>query len=151
MDVQRLIRLLESRDVETVLSIQAACSEVAQWTLWDYRRVADGEMAGWVAENAEKIVGFLVARQIASDLEILNLAVLPDARCCGIGTALLEHGLNWGRAFKAEKAILEVRVSNYAALRFYERHQFEVITHRPGYYTAPAEDALVLSAYLSPR
>jgi [ribosomal protein S18]-alanine N-acetyltransferase len=146
-----LIRAFEQRDVDPVLAIQAACPEVAQWTAWDYGRVAEGDMAGWVGEENGEVVGFLVARRIASDIEILNLAVRPPARRRGVGTAILRHGLEWGRSFQAEKALLEVRASNLAALNFYGRHQFEVTARRPRYYMAPIEDALLLTSFLTAR
>lgn len=142
-----MIRLLEFRDIEDVLAIQSLCREVAQWTAWDYHRVAKGEMGGWVAER-KAIIGFLVARRIASDLEILNFAVKPDARRQGIGGALLEEALRWAKSFDAQRAFLEVRVSNLAALRFYELYNFHTTGRRARYYTAPIEDALVLAASL---
>jgi ribosomal-protein-alanine N-acetyltransferase len=142
-----LIRLLEFRDIEDVLAIQSLCREVAQWTAWDYHRVAKGEMGGWVPER-KAIIGFLVARRIASDLEILNFAVKPDARRQGIGGALLEEALRWAKSFDAQRAFLEVRVSNLAALRFYELYNFHTTGRRARYYTAPIEDALVLAASL---
>ena len=145
-----MLRTLELRDIEDVLAIQAASPEIAQWSLWDYDRVARGEMAGWVAESESgDITGFIVARRIANDLEILNFAVRPTARRQGIGAALLGEALRWGAEFSADKAFLEVRASNLAALRFYEQHKFQVTGRRPRYYTAPIEDALVLSAQLS--
>jgi ribosomal-protein-alanine N-acetyltransferase len=144
-----LIRLLEFRDIEDVLVIQSLCPEIAQWTAWDYHRVAKGEMAGWIAESKSAIAGFLVARRIASDLEILNFAVKPDERRQGIGGALLEEALRWAKSFDAQRAFLEVRVSNLAALRFYELYHFIVTGRRPRYYTAPIEDALVLAAKLN--
>ncbi len=158
------IRALESRDVEDILAIQAACPEIAQWTAWDYDRVARGEMAGWVAtenlrvssevaagasvEGGVGVAGFLVARRVSSDLEILNFAVEFDWRSRGIGAALLGEALKWAQTFEATHAILEVRASNLAALRFYTRHKFEVVGRRPRYYTAPVEDALLLTAAL---
>jgi [ribosomal protein S18]-alanine N-acetyltransferase len=159
------IRPLESRDVEAILTIQAACPEIAQWTAWDYDRVARGEMAGWVAtenSNAEaegpgavagdevaEVAGFLVARRLSSELEILNFAVESEWRRCGIGAKLLGAALQWAQAFQATRAILEVRASNLAALRFYASHKFEVVGRRPRYYTAPVEDALLLTAPLT--
>jgi ribosomal protein S18 acetylase RimI-like enzyme len=163
-----MIRPLESRDVEAILTIQAVCPEIAQWTAWDYDRVARGEMAGWVAtensnvgaedaaavagdaatEFAGEVAGFLVARRLSSELEILNFAVESEWRRCGIGAALLGGALQWAQTFQATQAILEVRASNLAALRFYERHKFEVVGRRPRYYTAPVEDALLLTAPL---
>ena len=154
--------------MEAILAIQAACPEIAQWTAWDYDRVARGEMAGWVAtqdsnvgaeiagEDAAELIGkgdvdvagFLVARRLSTELEILNFAVESDWRRCGIGAKLLGAALQWAQTFQATQAILEVRASNLAALRFYERHKFEVVGRRPRYYTAPVEDALLLTAPL---
>jgi [ribosomal protein S18]-alanine N-acetyltransferase len=140
------VRLLAPADVQPVVTIQGACPEIAQWTAWDYDRVARGEMAGWVAEDESGASGFLVARRVAADLEILNFAVRPDSRRGGIGTALLRVTLEWGKSFHAEKALLEVRASNLVALCFYERFGFQVAGRRPRYYTAPVEDALLLTA-----
>lgn len=140
------VRLLIPADVEALVAIQGACPEIAQWTAWDYDRVARGEMAGWVAEEEAKVAGFLVARRVATDLEILNFAVRPDVRRNGLGAALLRAALDWGKSFHAGKAMLEVRASNLAALHFYERFSFQVAGRRPRYYTAPIEDALLLTA-----
>lgn len=142
------IRPLESRDIEAILAIQFACPEIAQWRVSDYARVACGEMAGWVCQGDADIRGFLVARPSGSDIEILNLAVRPDARRLGTGTSLLREALEWGRAQHAERAILEVRASNAPALLFYERFDFQVAGRRPRYYSSPPEDALLLAASL---
>jgi ribosomal-protein-alanine N-acetyltransferase len=143
------IRAMEARDIDAILAIQAASPEIAHWTLWDYNRVARGEMVGWVAEEKEEIIGFLVGRQIVSDVEILNFAVAPDWRHQGVGKALLREAIDWGREIRAQNALLEVRESNLAALRFYERHEFQTTGRRARYYTAPIEDALVLTLRLA--
>jgi ribosomal-protein-alanine N-acetyltransferase len=143
-----LVRALDPRDVEAILAIQSACPEIAQWTMWDYERVARGEMAGWVAEEDSQVKGFLVARRVMSDLEVLNFAVMQGARRRGIGASLLREAIAWSKTFLAEKAILEVRESNVPALRFYERNGFQVSGRRKNYYTAPIEDALLLTASL---
>ncbi len=44
----------------------------------------------------------------------------------------------------ATRATLEVRRSNTAALRLYERLGFHVAAVRPRYYSKPEEDALIL-------
>jgi [ribosomal protein S18]-alanine N-acetyltransferase len=149
------IRPLGSEDVGAVMRIQGLCPEIAQWSVWDYERVARGDMAAWVATSearedaaGKNVAGFLVARRIASDLEVLNFAVQPAARRQGIGAALLKVALDWGRSFRAENALLEVRASNSAAIKFYEKHGFQGAGRRPNYYTAPIEDALLLIATL---
>jgi ribosomal-protein-alanine N-acetyltransferase len=142
------VRPMAVHDVESVLAIQSACPEIAQWSAWDYESVARREMAGWVAEDERGIAGFLVARQLFGEAEILNFAVRADFRRQGTGTALLEQALEWGKTFGAERVILEVRASNLAAIRFYERHGFVVTGKRPRYYAAPIEDALLLNLSL---
>ena len=146
-----LIRTIEYGDVESVLTIQRSSPEVAQWTAEDYNRVANGEVAGWVVAVDTRIVGFLIARHIVSDIEILNFAVAAESRRRGIGALLLQRSLEWGSGFQAENAILEVRASNLVALQFYERHGFKSIARRPRYYVEPADDALVLSKPLPAR
>jgi [ribosomal protein S18]-alanine N-acetyltransferase len=143
-----LIRLLEVRDVDAILAIQSECPEIAQWTAGDYARVARGELVGWIALDDEggRLTGFLVAREVAGDLEILNFAVRSDARRRGTGTELLRKSFAWGKSFGAAGALLEVRAANLAALRFYQHHGFEVVGRRKHYYLAPVDDALVLRA-----
>jgi [ribosomal protein S18]-alanine N-acetyltransferase len=143
------LRSLDQRDVESVLAIQSSCPEIAQWTMWDYSRVAGGEMSGWIAEENNEIAGFLVARRVVTDIEILNLAVRPGSRRRGVGALLLQGALDWGKSLPTEKAMLEVRASNLAALKFYERFGFHASGRRPRYYTAPIEDALLLTASLA--
>jgi len=142
-----LIRKIEDGDIDAILAIQSLCPEIAQWTVWDYARVARGEMTGWVADDGI-VVGFLIARRIVRDIEILNFAVGPDLRKRGIGTALLREVFVWGKTFGAENALLEVRASNLAALHFYEQHGFRTSGRRKQYYSAPTEDALELAATL---
>ena len=132
-----------------MLAIQSGCAEIAQWTMWDYSRVAGGEMSGWVAEESGEVAGFVVARLVVTDIEILNLAVRPESRRRGIGAMLLQGAFDWGRSLPTEKAMLEVRASNLAALKFYERFGFHASGRRRHYYTAPIEDALLLTVSLA--
>jgi ribosomal-protein-alanine acetyltransferase len=141
-------RPIEEADVERILAIQAACPEIAQWTASDYKRVARGEMAGWVVDEEGSVAGFIVARKIADEIEVLNFAVSPGLRQRGLGAKLLQDALEWAKTFAATHAILEVRASNAAALRFYEHHDFETVGKRSRYYNSPIEDALLLRAKL---
>lgn len=95
------------------------------------------------------VVGFLIARRVASDMEILNFAVRPHDRRLGTGAALLGSALNWARSFSAEHAILEVRSANETALRFYEHHKFQIVGRRRNYYNSPNDDALLLTLNLA--
>ena len=143
------LRPMVASDTDAVVQIQIASPEIAQWTARDYAKFPAAGMAAWVAEVEGAIAGFLVARRIAGELEILNLAVRPDARRRGIGYALIQFAFAWGKQLGAKNAYLEVRASNLVALEFYKRHQFQETGRRPRYYSNPVEDALVLTAHIS--
>lgn len=138
------IRRLELSDVDGVLAIQRNCVEIAQWTAADYERAARGEMGGWVAEGEKGITGFLVARLLVQEAEILNFAVRTDVRRRGMGSRLLAQAIDWGKIHRVERVLLEVRASNSAALSFYEHHGFSIVGRRTSYYAKPEEDALLL-------
>ncbi len=154
------IRRLESGDVVSVLAIQVGCPGLAKWSRQDYEAVARGEMPGWVAlrekdsdgpvdATSAAIVGFLVARLVAPEVEILNLGVDLTARRRGAGRALLAEALRWGAGNGAQKAFLEVRASNLAAIEFYESRGFQLAGRRANYYSAPVEDAVLLAAQIA--
>jgi ribosomal-protein-alanine N-acetyltransferase len=54
----------------------------------------------------------------------------------------------WAASAGASAFRLEVRASNLAALGLYRGHGFSTTGVRPGYYSAPDEDALLLEAAL---
>jgi [ribosomal protein S18]-alanine N-acetyltransferase len=143
-----MVRTFDLRDVDAVLAIQQASPELAQWTRRDYERVAKGDMAGWVAQDGDAAMGFIVARKLADEMEILNLAVAPDARRHHLGSELLAAAFGWGRSNQVRKAFLEVRASNFAAIAFYEHQKFKSVGRRQRYYLAPIEDAIILAADL---
>jgi ribosomal-protein-alanine N-acetyltransferase len=90
------------------------------------------------------VVGFCAFWRVLDELHINNLAVLPEKRRQGVASALLARVIAEGVRLGAGRATLEVRRSNEAALRLYERFGFAVAGVRRRYYTNPEEDALVL-------
>lgn len=100
------------------------------------------------SETEGRIVGFIVARQLADEIHINNVAVEPDFRGRGIGRLLMKTALAWGREKHARQAVLEVRAGNGRAHQLYRACGFEVIGRRRRYYKSPAEDALLMAVSL---
>lgn len=98
--------------------------------------------------DTKPVVGFIVARLIADECHINNVAIVPKLRKQGIGASLLETALKWGRRNGAALALLEVRAGNTAAQALYGRCGFKVTGRRRRYYRAPVEDALLMSVSL---
>ncbi|HKS65614.1 MAG TPA: ribosomal protein S18-alanine N-acetyltransferase [Candidatus Acidoferrales bacterium] len=141
------IRKLVRDDIPGVLAIQASCPEMAQWTATDYERIP-GDTKAWVADGDDAIAGFLVVRTLGQETEILNIAVRRDVRRHGVGSMLLSQAIEWSKGLGAGRVLLEVRESNGAALKFYQRNHFRAAGQRRAYYAAPAEDALLLDLRL---
>lgn len=76
--------------------------------------------------------------------QILNLAVRPEARRQGVGSAILSALLDEAKRRELELVSLEVRVSNQAAIDLYQRFGFAIAGTRKRFYRRPAEDALVM-------
>ena len=87
---------------------------------------------------------FLACWVIFDELHINTLAVDPAHRRHGLATTLLRFVMADAARGGAERATLEVRRSNEAALRLYDRLGFIVEGVRRQYYTQPEEDALIL-------
>jgi ribosomal-protein-alanine N-acetyltransferase len=105
---------------------------------------------GLAAWDGEAPAGFILARAIAGEAEILTLAVDPDLRRRGIGRALLAASLALGAHGGASAAFLEVEVGNEAAIGLYERAGFALAGRRRAYY-ANGHDALVYRLDLNSR
>jgi len=103
----------------------------------------------FVAELDSSISGFIVARQVADEAEILNIAVKPQARCAGHGSALLLAVLQALKHQPVARIFLEVRESNALAIAFYRKHGFVPIARRKSYYSDPQEDALLMEKKLT--
>ena len=103
-----------------------------------------------VAEIGEALVGYIVARIVAQQGEIANIAVDPVHQGSGLGGKLLDAAVAAAEAEACEAVWLEVRLSNDAARRLYASRGFEAIGRRRAYYRAPVEDALVLRRSRTP-
>ena len=138
--------LAADADLEGVLEVEAE-SFTNPWTR---------DMYSWELQNPSvchilivrtddcPVAGFCAFWLVFDEIHINNLALRPQFRAQGIGTALLHHVLAEARKLGARRATLEVRASNDPARRLYERLGFYVAGTRQNYYTHPLEDALIL-------
>ena len=78
-------------------------------------------------------------------------AVVVHARVRGrhLGELLVSSVALWGELLGATRLELEVRASNAAALRLYRRMGFALDGSRPGYYSNPVEEAVLMSMRLA--
>jgi ribosomal-protein-alanine acetyltransferase len=89
------------------------------------------------------LVGFLVARGVGSEWELENMVVASQFRRRGIAEKLLDALVVRARAANGRTIYLEVRESNVAARKLYEKAGFQQGGLRRDYYFNPAEHAVL--------
>jgi ribosomal-protein-alanine N-acetyltransferase len=148
------IRPARAVDLPRIIEITRACPQAAQWQPADYAAcLLAPETMNWNGAGAAlllataqgAVAGLILVRSTADELEILNLAVAPEARRTGTASCLLQTVWEAGQGAGARAAFCEVRESNAPALALYRRHGFTLRGRRVLYYSDPVEDALVLA------
>jgi len=87
-----------------------------------------------VALSENEIAGFAVIWNIAGEIQLNNIAVHPDFRRHGIGTALISHLSGELDPYHPEKILIEVNENNQKARQFYKHLGFMETGIRPRYY-----------------
>ncbi len=95
------------------------------------------------SRTTEEVSGVCILWHSPDELHILNIVVAPRYQRLGIGKKLLENVHLIAQDLNLERIVLEVRVSNQAAISLYESSGFQKINVRKDYYTQPREDAFV--------
>lgn len=96
-----------------------------------------------VAMDGDRVAGYIGSQAVLDSADIMNVAVAPEYRREGIGEtliALLERSL---AEIGVNTLLLEVRISNTAAIRLYGKCGFTQVGVRKNYYLKPKEDALI--------
>lgn len=103
-----------------------------------------------VARGGAGCVGYIGARVIDDECEIMNIGVLPAWRRQGVASALLARLISEATLRRALFVSLEVRASNKEALALYGKFGFRTAGRRKNYYSAPVEDAVILRVEIRP-
>ena len=91
-----------------------------------------------------RIAGYAGMWQVCDEGHITNVAVHPEFRQSGIGSALLENLISHARNSGIGSMTLEVRKSNLPAQNLYRKFKFVEGGFRKAYYADNNEDALIM-------
>lgn len=131
-------------DVDEILIIENE-SFVAPWPGWAFiQELRSDRSLCLVARVGGRLAGYAVAWPLKRELHIGNLAVVRGLRRKGIGSILLRTLLRKAEKSGTEIVTLEVRASNSAAIRLYEKFGFAAVAVKRDYYRNEGEDALVM-------
>ena len=159
------IRKAVTADIARIVEIETQCFP----TPWPRESLTSylGEDGFMVYEQDGRVIGYMILgikipsllvrlerRMLAAmrgqeaDLEentghIMNLAIDPAFRRRGIGSTLLQSGLEYLKSLGAKTCELEVRVNNQEAIALYEKFGF-VIKDRIQNYYRNGDDAYLM-------
>jgi ribosomal-protein-alanine N-acetyltransferase len=133
-------------DLPSVHAIERA-SFFPPWPDDAYRNeLTTNKLATYVVARLDGVVvGFGGIWLMVDEAHVTTFAVDPAWRRRSIGGRLLVGLLDIAIARRAREATLEVRLSNVAARRLYEKYGFRPVGVRPRYYSDDGEDALIMT------
>ncbi len=133
-----------AEDLEEVVRIEKA-SMPSPWSKELFEEELRRSAAHYfVAEEGNRVAGYMGYWEAPQEAHIINLAVSPPFRNRGVGQRMVEFCLGFAAKRGAKLATLEVRESNGAAKRLYEKCNFRTVAIRRKYYQDNQEDAIIM-------
>lgn len=126
-----MIRLMRDSDLENV----AAIERLVQTHPWNKQQFQES-LASYqctVYEQADQVVGFCILQPVLDEANLLLMAIHPSQQGKGLGYKLLDQSIQQLKNNPIQ-IFLEVRESNTAAIRLYEKTGFHQIDVRKNYY-----------------
>jgi len=138
------IRWMIRRDMPEVLQTEQESFEYS-WTEEDFLRcLRQRNCIGMVAEQGEKVVGFMIYELHKAKLHILNFAVHPPFRRGGIGAQMVAKLISKLSSHRRTRITLEVRETNLGAQLFFRAQGFKAVRVLRSFYEDSGEDAFLM-------
>lgn len=140
------IEIMQEKHLSSVAQI-AADSLPDAWSKQAFADELENKSATvFVALLGDEVVGFGGLQKVLDEAYITNIAVKKECRRMGGGKALLDAIIK--HSADCSFVTLEVRVSNSAAIKLYEKSGFVSQGIRKGFYSHPTEDANIMTLFL---
>lgn len=116
------------------------------WTHGMFRQeIENGASQFFVMRVGRDLVGYGGFWLLLDEAHLTKLTITEPYRRQGLGIRLMRYLLRHAEMLGATAMRLEVRESNIAALRLYEKLGFEEVHRRKGYYAKTDETAIVMA------
>lgn len=127
------IRSMQPYDLDDVFKIE----QLTQTHPWSKQQFLDSlsSYQCTVVDLNHQVIGFCILQPVLDEANLLLMAIHPDYQGQGHGFYLLDNSLKKLKNSPIQ-IFLEVRESNSAAIRLYEKQGFHQIDLRKNYYPA---------------
>ena len=139
------IQLASFGDLDRISTIEKETNEYP-WSFNNFKSSLDAGNSSIVLKDNKNILGYAFFSIIGTDSHLLNITISENYQGKGFGKKILKKVLLQSKVLGATIVFLEVRVSNFRAISFYEKFGFKRDAIRYNYYAgSPREDALLMS------
>ena len=136
---------MRPQHIAQVAALEKVCFGSAAWSENSIATELENPLALWiVADDDGKVLGYVGSQTVMDETDMMNIAVHPDFRRCGIATALIMELVRQLKGRDSHILRLEVRESNAPAIALYESLGFIQIGLRRNYYRNPKENGIIL-------
>lgn len=138
------IRLMRENDLEEVMPIERQLFS-SPWSEESYKNALKNSGTIFlVVEDEDEIIGYAGSYYSVGQADVATIGVVKDRQREGIAQQLLEALLDELRNKMTDTVFLEVRESNWAAIKLYRKFDFELVGIRSDYYDNPKENAIIM-------
>lgn len=130
---QNSYRVMQREDIDAVMAIEQTVHS-HPWSIGNFTDSFDSGYYACVLERDEKIIAYGMMMMVLDEAHLLNLSVAKAHQKQGLGRELLSNMIIEAREKSAVNMFLEVRESNVAAIKLYERIGFSEMSVRRDYY-----------------
>ncbi len=143
-----IIRKMTEADVTFVAQLEKECFS-SPWTVDGLKSELSNDKAYfYVLESEGNVAAYMGMHIVLDECYIANVAVKPDFRRKGFGKLLVENAVKVAEENECTFITLEVRKSNESAISLYCKCGFESLGERKDFYSAPRENALIMTRNL---
>ena len=143
-----VIRGMNKGDTKQLAELDKICFAVP-WSEQAFVDETENELANYiVAVDNDAVIGYIGYWKVIDEGHITNVAVNPEYRRKGIASSMLSKIIKAAYEDKLYMLTLEVRKSNTAAQKLYEKFGFVPLGERKNYYHLPTEDAVIMTLML---
>ena len=139
------LQLASFSDLDQISTIEKETNKYP-WSPNNFQSSMEAGNSSIVLKYKKNILGYAFFSVVGTDSHLLNITVSKNYQGRGYGKKILEKVLFQSKVLGATIIFLEVRVSNFIAIDFYEKFGFKRDAIRYNYYEGnPKEDALLMS------
>lgn len=139
------IMSMAEEHLDALAELDALCFS-DPWTREGLKAELSSDTAHFAAAVLDgRAVGCAGMHCVCGECYIDKVAVHPDFRRQGIAKALVQSLIDYVIEQNGEFITLEVRQSNAPAITLYKKLEFNPVGVRPGFYSDPKEDALLMT------